>query len=632
MVGKTGFHVAGAKPNSREVTPPVGKQPATQKNDAELASVFKSDLTDIRNLITCSICDQLLYEPWTLECGHTYCYSCLCNWFKDKSKKTCPECRNIVKQMPAPAFLVKQMVEIFIKRGELLPSDESIEQHQTKRTEEIADVDKDRNGPKGIFKGMFPAAKRELIFDEGDGVYRCPRCLTEHEGGPTCTTCNLAVEPSYDLSDMDDDFDPEDLENLEVDLDDEFGSGLTGHHADFHFGNIHRHLHAHAHFHHPLHPHHHYHHGYDSEDSESDSELDREEDDDDEDNSLQGFVVADNDDRRPGNQTNERETINISDDDSDEGGAISNRRRRPIRVLSGSSSPSTPPRNSVTSTVASEDAEITLQRAGWSPLDQENESDLERRNHYPPYTSDDENSEGSDTETIGNGASDDDSDRSQTPRFEYSRYGEESSDGEEDNNSDVEGGMDHDGDTEMSVSPSVGQYRGSSVSTDGYGYDTGLEEPHTRSASIASGAYDYGGMSSRGVSNDPENSNHATQNLGEASEIHEVDDDSSDSSIVAPPRRQRRQYPNVVRAQPHYDPRISSIFAEHLANDPHSNLAMLDDQMMHRPQIVETASRAARTSAYRNHQQRRIDPLRSSVTRISSSNRTRLPPQYHRRN
>src|SRR6187402_3177847 len=76
--------------NSREVTPTIASK---TKSDAhvsltnlpfimsctdefsQLATVFKSDLTNIRNLVTCSICDQLLYEPWTLGCGHTYCYS-----------------------------------------------------------------------------------------------------------------------------------------------------------------------------------------------------------------------------------------------------------------------------------------------------------------------------------------------------------------------------------------------------------------------------------------------------------------------------------------------------------------------------------------------------------------------------
>lgn len=41
----------------------------------QLADVFKADLDNIKSLVTCTICDQLLYEPWMLACGHTYCYS-----------------------------------------------------------------------------------------------------------------------------------------------------------------------------------------------------------------------------------------------------------------------------------------------------------------------------------------------------------------------------------------------------------------------------------------------------------------------------------------------------------------------------------------------------------------------------
>lgn len=537
------------------------------------------------------------------------------------------------------------MVEILIKRGELLPSDESIQQHQKKRAEEVGDVDKDRNGSEGLFKGMFPVAKRELIFDDGDGVYRCPRCLTEHEGGPTCSNCDLAVELGYDLSDMDD-FDPEDLESLEVDLDDDLDIR-----ADYHFGNIHRPFHNHAHhFHHPLHHHHHHYHLHedDSEDSGSvSSELDREEDEPDEDDSLQDFVVADEDPRllseRGVNRTNEREPVNISDDDSDEGGAISNRRRRRIahhNISSGSSSTSTPPRTSASSVGVSEDEDTMLQRAGWSPLEQENDSDLEGSSHYPPYANRDQHSNESDTETIGNDASDDDSDRSGTPRYEYPPYGAEYSDGEEDEISDVEAGMDHDGDTEMSVSPSAGHGRSISVSTDGYEYDSSLD-PQSRGGSMIDDPYGIGPMSHRSVSIDPENCGPGAQNLGEANEIHEIDGDSSDNSIVAAPRRQRRQNAHIGRAQPYYDPRISMIFAEHQqmrgAQDPHTSLAQLDDQMRRAP-TVEPASRARRMYAYRGQPQRRIDPLRSSrspsATRIiSSSNRTaRLPPQYHRRN
>jgi len=77
------------------------------------------------------------------------------------------------------------MVEMFTKRGELMPSDESIDQHTQKRAEEIAEVDRDRNGATGLFKGVFPnnGGQGRVFRDEQDGVWRCPGCHHEHEGG-----------------------------------------------------------------------------------------------------------------------------------------------------------------------------------------------------------------------------------------------------------------------------------------------------------------------------------------------------------------------------------------------------------------------------------------------------------------
>jgi hypothetical protein len=68
MGGLSTSRFAPRASNSREATPTAGKPKAAINGDTE-ASVFKSDLTNIRNLVTCSICDQLLYEPWTLSCG-----------------------------------------------------------------------------------------------------------------------------------------------------------------------------------------------------------------------------------------------------------------------------------------------------------------------------------------------------------------------------------------------------------------------------------------------------------------------------------------------------------------------------------------------------------------------------------
>ena len=93
---------------------------------------LKSDFDGLRSHLTCKICDRMLYQPYTIACGHTYCYTvrrrariisahgtqqadhaqCLCTWFlnlkQNKSKLACPDCRLDVKHLPAPAYVVRQ--------------------------------------------------------------------------------------------------------------------------------------------------------------------------------------------------------------------------------------------------------------------------------------------------------------------------------------------------------------------------------------------------------------------------------------------------------------------------------------------------------------------------------------------
>ena len=33
------------------------------------------DLKSLRSMVTCKVCFKMLYEPYTLSCGHTFCYS-----------------------------------------------------------------------------------------------------------------------------------------------------------------------------------------------------------------------------------------------------------------------------------------------------------------------------------------------------------------------------------------------------------------------------------------------------------------------------------------------------------------------------------------------------------------------------
>ncbi|KAJ9645068.1 E3 ubiquitin ligase [Coniosporium tulheliwenetii] len=162
------------------------EEPSKENTSGNLLKAVQSDFDALRTLVTCKICDRLLYEPYIISCGHTYCYSCLCQWFvSNKTKKTCPDCRAVVKQAPAPAYLIREMILVFINRAELLPLGETLEQHQNWR----------------FIQGCFrhrPEIPR-AFRDEEDGVDRCPVCMYELEGG-ACIRCELQFGESGSLA------------------------------------------------------------------------------------------------------------------------------------------------------------------------------------------------------------------------------------------------------------------------------------------------------------------------------------------------------------------------------------------------------------------------------------------------
>ncbi|KAF2109012.1 hypothetical protein BDV96DRAFT_248002 [Lophiotrema nucula] len=182
--------------------------PKPSKSDEQLKAL-KSDFDGLRSHLTCKICDRLLYQPYIISCGHTYCYSCLCTWFvSNKARKTCPDCRAVVTQAPAPAYIIREMTSVFIARVELLPSGETLEQHQKWQKEEadIVQKDKDNNDPRtgGLFKGCFKSGRAaapplRVLRDQEDGVDRCPMCSWELEDGE-CTQCGLFFDDNGELA------------------------------------------------------------------------------------------------------------------------------------------------------------------------------------------------------------------------------------------------------------------------------------------------------------------------------------------------------------------------------------------------------------------------------------------------
>ncbi|KAF2684711.1 hypothetical protein K458DRAFT_366018 [Lentithecium fluviatile CBS 122367] len=234
-----------ARPSSRDsfkqkMAKKAEDAPRPSKADEQLKAL-RTEFDGLRSHLTCKICDRLLYQPYTISCGHTYCYSCLCTWFcNNKSRKTCPDCRAVVAQPPAPAYVIRDMTLVFISRAELLPTGETIEQHTKWQKEEADAVQQDKDNKDhrtgGLFKGCFRShhargPSLQVVRDQEDGVERCPVCTWELEDGE-CVQCGLFFDDNGELtwtdsftgfSDMDDmserDMSGEDLD-AEMDMED----------------------------------------------------------------------------------------------------------------------------------------------------------------------------------------------------------------------------------------------------------------------------------------------------------------------------------------------------------------------------------------------------------------------------
>lgn len=463
---------------------------------------------------------------------------------------------------------IKQMVDIFMNRIELMPADESKAQHQERRQEENAIVEADKASESGLFKGCFSTNSRtNLRYDEGDHVPRCVGCGFEYIGGEICENCGLDFEGDeldIEISDgdqslsgiefeVDIDHDHDDYD--EEDDDEEAGLGPFYHMPPHGFsrglGPMSYQLASFGPF------------GAGHSDP-SNSESDVSEDTEDA-GSLRDFIEDDGTDftRRthgsfrvphessesslsPNGAPNESE----NDDDSEDIGPITSRRRRQPRaqrVITISDS------NSSSDGEEDQDEQVrALQQSGWSPLQQD--PDSEDGHDQEPFMDD---SEESDTNTMTGheitdyDEDDDDDDEDQengrlTPRYgqplphqsrnpvrnrqrgSLPRSASVTTTTSNDNSEiygysdeDITGTsvVDEDGDVEMSVSPTVSGHSSSSINESGS----------------------------------------AIEILGSAHAVHEIGDDSSDGSVQPAVRRR----PRGVNERRMYDHRISMMFAQH---------------------------------------------------------------------
>ncbi|KAG5440768.1 hypothetical protein PCK2_000204 [Pneumocystis canis] len=121
-----------------------------------------------------------------LACGHIFCYGCILDWLVHKP--TCPSCRQPLSQRPALAYLVQEMVDVFVRRMEMLDPDGegcSARKHQQEQRQRM------ENNKESLFYNLFlETSFAGVLCNREDDVIRCMRCCWEIEGA-VCTHCGF---------------------------------------------------------------------------------------------------------------------------------------------------------------------------------------------------------------------------------------------------------------------------------------------------------------------------------------------------------------------------------------------------------------------------------------------------------
>ena len=67
----------------------------------------------LKELLNCSICSiDMMLEPITVQCGHSFCRLCINKWFTQYKQNKCPMCRQkLDKQLPNVNISLKMLIE-----------------------------------------------------------------------------------------------------------------------------------------------------------------------------------------------------------------------------------------------------------------------------------------------------------------------------------------------------------------------------------------------------------------------------------------------------------------------------------------------------------------------------------------
>jgi hypothetical protein len=167
---------------------------------------FTELLAKLEETLTCSVCVDFFALPYTVECGHVFCLTCLHSWLSFTMKQnaaeanedgdafpktgSCPLCRHEIYKEPAPCpFTIQNQIKL-LHEFKYKDSKDSYEE-RVKKAEEF--VQKNPN--------LFNFIQRRPLFV--DDVERCPDCLTELMFDGQCPGCERFFHVSHDSDDDD---------------------------------------------------------------------------------------------------------------------------------------------------------------------------------------------------------------------------------------------------------------------------------------------------------------------------------------------------------------------------------------------------------------------------------------------
>ncbi|CAL8378945.1 unnamed protein product [Arctogadus glacialis] len=79
----------------------------------------------LKQYLTCSVCTEIVKDPVSLGCQHSFCSSCLQDFWAQAENKNCPVCKRKNSKDIGVNFSLKELADSFAGRQRSAPSDEA---------------------------------------------------------------------------------------------------------------------------------------------------------------------------------------------------------------------------------------------------------------------------------------------------------------------------------------------------------------------------------------------------------------------------------------------------------------------------------------------------------------------------